>query len=162
KESLARSKVDIFAYQDAVGAGYVPYVNTYTPERRLASLNELYRQYAQWHTGTGKRIWSDLEIWEMDGTKGYSGAFPASCERVKRQLELEAPHVEMLTLYAWHGYMQDPRSTHEKPNLKAQALFTAYREWLDKLSSRQRAGGGIRYATSKASNPNSFSQRIRS
>ncbi len=130
KELLARSKVDIFAYQDAVGAGYVPYIYTYTPERRLALLNDAYRQYAQWHAGTGKRIWSDLEIWEMDGTQGYSGAFAASFERVKRQMELEAPHVEMLTLYAWHGYMQDPKSTAEKPNPKARALFTAYRALL--------------------------------
>jgi hypothetical protein len=156
-ELLARSKVDIFAYQDAVGAGYVPYKNTYNPERRLALLNDAYRRYAQWHAGTRKRIWSDLEVWEMDGTQGYTGAFAASFARVKRQIELEAPHVEMLTLYAWHGYMQDPKSTAEKPNPKARALFTAYREWLDKISSCQRAGGSIRYSStwndSRQSNP---------
>jgi hypothetical protein len=66
----------------------------------------------------------------MDGTKGYSGAYPPAFERIKRQMELEAPHVEMLTLYAWHGYVQDPRNTAEKPNPKAQAVFTAYCKWI--------------------------------
>jgi len=130
KEQLVKSKVDIFAYQDAVGTGYVPNQYTYKPERRLAMLTDVYRQYAEWHEGTGKKIWSDFEAWEMDGTKGYSGAYPATFDRVKRQMELEAPYVEMLTLYAWHGYVQDPRNTSEKPNSKARALFTQYYQWI--------------------------------
>lgn len=128
KELLAKSKVDIFAYQDAVGGGYVPYENTYDPEKRIAMLDTVYAQYALWHAETGKQIWSVLEFWEMDGTQGYSGAYPAAFERVKRQMEIEAPHVEMLTGYAWHGYMQSPNVSAEKPNPKARELFDAYRQ----------------------------------
>jgi hypothetical protein len=93
-------------------------------------LKDAYRQYAQWHAETGKRIWSDMEIWEMDGTKEYSGAYPASFERVKQQIEIEFPHVEMLTCYAWHGYMQCPESTAETPNPKGRKLFNAYLRWV--------------------------------
>ncbi len=128
-ESLAKSKIDIFAYQDAVGAGYVPYANTYDPEKRIAMLDKVYAQYALWHAGTGKRIWSDLEIWEMDGKQGYSGAYPAAFDRVRRQIAIEVPHVEMLTGYAWHGYLQPPNASAEKPIQKARELFEAYRRF---------------------------------
>ena len=130
KESLAKSKVDIFAYQDAVGAGYVPYKYTYKPEERIATLDELYARYARWHVDTGKRIWSDLEIWEMDGKQGYRAAYPATFERVKRQIAIEAGHVAMLTGYAWHGYMQSPNASAEKPIPQARALFEAYRKFV--------------------------------
>ncbi len=129
KELLAKSKVDIFAYQDAVGAGYVPYKYTYKPEERMATLDEIYSRYARWHVDSGKRFWSDLEILEMDGKQGYSAAYPATFERVKRQIEIEAKHVEMLTGYAWHGYMQSPNASAEKPIPKARALFEAYRKF---------------------------------
>jgi hypothetical protein len=36
---LESSRVDIFCYQDAVGAGYIPYQNTYDPAKRLAQLD---------------------------------------------------------------------------------------------------------------------------
>ncbi|MBI3920232.1 MAG: DUF4434 domain-containing protein, partial [Armatimonadetes bacterium] len=71
KESLAASHVDIFCYQDAVGAGYVPYQYTYIPESRIAILDEVFRGYRRLHEGTDKHLWGDLEIWEMDGSKGY-------------------------------------------------------------------------------------------
>ncbi len=132
KESLMKSKVDIFAYQDAVGAGYVPYKNTYDPDKRIAMLGKTYAQYARWHAETGKRIWSDLEVWEMNGKQGYSGAYPAAFERVKRQIEIEAPHVEMLTGYAWHGYLQSPNASAERPIPKARELFEAYRKRIDR------------------------------
>ena len=44
----------------------------------------------------------------MDGTQGYSGAYPASFERVRRQIEIEHQYVPVLTAYAWHNYMHDP------------------------------------------------------
>jgi hypothetical protein len=129
KEALMKSYVDIFAYQDAVGAGYVPYEYTYDAAKRIAMLDKIYAQYALWHKETKKRIWSDLEVWEMDGTQGYAGAYPALFERVKKQIEIEAPYVEMLTGYAWHGYFQAPNASAEKPTPKARELFAAYRKY---------------------------------
>lgn len=129
KESLVKSEVDIFAYQDAVGAGYVPYTYTYEPEKRIAMLEEVYARYALWHAETKKRIWSVVEVWEMDGSQGYAAPYPASFGRVKKQMQIQGPHVEMLTGYAWHGYFQAPSTSAERPISKAQQLFEAYREF---------------------------------
>jgi hypothetical protein len=67
RELLAASHVDIFAYQDAVGAGYRPGVYTYDPETRLAVLEEAFATYRDWHAGSGKHFWADLELWQMQG-----------------------------------------------------------------------------------------------
>ncbi|MBM3290681.1 MAG: DUF4434 domain-containing protein [Candidatus Hydrogenedentes bacterium] len=129
-EQIAASEVDIFAYQDAVGAGYVPYEYTYRPEKRIAALDELYKTYSAWHADAGKHVWSDLEVWEMDGNQGYAGAYAAPFARVKQQIEIESRHAEVLTGYAYHGYLQAPGSPAEKPNARAQTLYTGYRAYV--------------------------------
>jgi hypothetical protein len=123
---ITASSVDIFAYQDAVGAGYIPYRYTYQPTQRIAMLKEIFETYARLHDGTGKEIWANVEIWEMDGTQGYAAPYPAPFERVRQQIDIESPHVKLLTGYAWHGFMQPPSATHEKPNPIANKLFEEY------------------------------------
>lgn len=127
---IAASAVDIFAYQDAVGAGYVPYEYTYRPEKRIVELDELYKTYSAWHADVGKHFWADLEVWEMDGSQGYAGAYAAPFGRVKQQIDIESRHAEVLTGYAYHGYLQAPESAAEKPNARAQTLDTGYRAYL--------------------------------
>jgi hypothetical protein len=51
---------------------------------------------------------------------------------VKRQIAIEATHVEMLTGYAWHGYLQPPNAAAEKPIPKARELLEAYRRFADR------------------------------
>ena len=132
-ELLAASAVDIFAYQDAVGAGYVPYEYTYLPEKRMAMLDEVYTKYAAWHATSSKHFWSDLEIWEMNGSQGYGGSFPASFLRVKQQIDIECRHAEVLTAYAYHGYMQAGGGSSEKPVPLAQTLYSDYVHYLESL-----------------------------
>jgi hypothetical protein len=127
---LKASEVDIVAYQDAVGSGYIPYVNTFRPEKRIATLETIYKKYTSWHVDIPKHIWSDLEIWEMDGSQGYGGAYPAEFSRVKRQIEIESKHVGLLTGYAYHGYLQSPASAHEQTVKKARTLFKDYSAYL--------------------------------
>jgi hypothetical protein len=131
KESLRASSVDIVAYQDAVGSGYVPYKNTFNPENRMRMLDEMYARYAAWHEGTDKHCWTDLEIWEMDGKHGYSASYPPPFSRVRRQIETEAKYVPMITAYEWHGMMQDPKLKRPSVDERAYALFEAYRAYLD-------------------------------
>lgn len=126
REILAASHVDIFAYQDAVGSGYVPFRNTWNSENRIAMLDEIYTMYGDWHAGSHKHIWADLEIWEMDGSQGYSGGYPPTFSRVKRQIDIEAKYVEWLTAYAYHGYLQDPRSKQKAHDERAVRLYEEY------------------------------------
>ena len=129
REIIARSEVDIICYQDAVGTGYIPYQYTWNPERRIAMLEEIFTRYQSWHEGTDKHIWSDLEVWEMDGKSGYTNPYPPSFARVKRQLEIEAAHVPVLTAYAWHGYLHPPLAKG-KVDLRARTLYQDYETYL--------------------------------
>jgi hypothetical protein len=133
-ELLASSAVDIFAYQDAVGTGYVPYKYTYRPENRIAMLDAIYEEYSAWHANTGKHFWSDLEIWQMDGSQGYGGSYPASFSRVKQQIDIECRYAEMLTGYAYHGFLQAPGASFEKPVAQAQELYQDYLDFRRGLS----------------------------
>jgi hypothetical protein len=127
---LRASQVDVFAYGDAVGAGYVPGKYTYQPENRLRMLDGIYRQYRAWHEGTGKHLWTDLELWEMDGSQGYAGACPAAWERVRRQLAAEAPYVEFITAYEISGFMQAPGAGARLKDVRAERLYSDYGAYL--------------------------------
>jgi hypothetical protein len=128
-ELLARSEVDIFAYQDAVGSGYVPYRNTWDPEKRMAMLDEVFGRYRQLHQGTEKHLWADLEIWEMDGTRGYAGAYPPAFSRVRRQIEKEAGYVELITAYEVFGFLEPPGSAWQLADRRAARLYREYAEY---------------------------------
>lgn len=133
RETLAASEVDIFAYQDAVGSGYVPYENTWDPHKRIAMLSEVYSSYASLHEGTDKHLWSDLETWEMDGTHGYSHSYPPAFSRVRGQIELEAPHVDVLSGYEYSGFFQHPGARVSLLDDRARALHDEYQTYLKGL-----------------------------
>lgn len=138
RDTLARSEVDIFAYQDAVGSGYVPYRNTFQPEQRIAMLPEVFRRYRELHAGTDKHLWADLELWEMDGSAGYSKAYPPPFSRVRKQIETEAPLVEMLTGYEIFGFLQVQGEGWRLKDRRATALAQEYRQYLSQLRQATR------------------------
>jgi hypothetical protein len=130
RDILARSKVDIFAYQDAVGSGYVPYENTFDPERRIAMLEEVYSSYAAAHRDSGKHLWANLEIWQMDGPE-YGHSYPPKFQRVRRQLQIAQRHVDVVTTYQLVGFMDPPESEVAVGGQRAIDLFEAYRDYYD-------------------------------
>lgn len=125
-ETIAASHVDVFAYQDAVGAGYDGDSYTYDPDVRIRQLVDLYKKYRAIHEDSGKHLWSDLELWEMDGTQGYSGAYPADFDRVRRQIEIESGSVEVITGYEWAGFLQQSDARSTLGDTRARALYRAY------------------------------------
>jgi len=131
-QSLNSSKVDIFAYQDAVGAGYIPYQYTYDPELRIATLDGIYESYADAHDGAWKHIWSDMEIWQMDGPN-YTNAYAADWSRVQRQMDIEIEHVQMITAYEFFGFMGIPGSDIELGGTSAGKLYDDYKDYYDSL-----------------------------
>ena len=128
---IAASHVDIFAYQDAVGAGFVPAPGdyySYDPENRLPTLGEIFEKYATWHAGNpDKEIWADVELWQMDGPE-YTGAYPADWSRVKRQIHAVRDHVSHIVLYEFGGFMESPDSDIELGGPGAVRLFNDYRK----------------------------------
>lgn len=144
---ISNSEADVFAYQDAVGAGYIGpiatclpacegphatfssgYAYTFNPDNRIADLGALFETYSSWHTDSDKIIWSDLEVWEMAGP-AYSGAYAASFDRVLQQIDAQAPHVDLISAYAYPGFMADPASSLEHGGELAIDLFADYREY---------------------------------
>jgi len=128
-ETLAASHVDIFAYQDAVGPGYVPYEYTYDPERRIRTLDKVFADYRQRHEGARKHLWADLEIWEMTGPT-YGNPYPPPWSRVARQLAIECRYVEMVTAYELTGFMEMPGSDLKLNDRRGEALYRAYEAYL--------------------------------
>jgi hypothetical protein len=135
KEILSTTKVDIVAYQDAVGAGYVPYRYTYDPEQRMQQLEEVYKAYEVAHCDSGKHLWSNLEIWEMDGPE-YKDAHPANFEGVIRQLHIESKHVDTVTAYQLVGYMSP--QCGPSGDGRAVDLFKRYRASIQPLLEKAR------------------------
>jgi hypothetical protein len=138
RETIRASRVDIIAPQDAVGSGYMPYVNTWDPSKRIANLDQIYSGYRDLHDRTGKHLWTDLEIWEMDGTHGYGHAYPPGFSRVRQQIDIEKNHVDMLTAYTYFGYMQHPGRKVPGADARAVKLYDDYLAYLRALP------GGIR------------------
>ncbi len=130
-EILRNSHVDIFAYQDAVGAGYKDYKYTLDPEQRIAELDEVYGHYRDTHAGTGKHLWTDLEIWRANPETGYAPFNPAPIGEVKRQIGIEAKYVEFITAYEFFCSMAPPESTLRLGGDEAVRLYEGYREWVD-------------------------------
>jgi hypothetical protein len=133
RETIAASKVDIIAPQDAVGSGYMPYVNTWDPYKRIAELPAIYAGYADVHAGTGKHLWTDLEIWEMDGKHGYSRSYPPKFARVRDQIRAQVEHVDMLTAYAYLGFLQHPGSARPNVDARSVELYEDYVAYLKAL-----------------------------
>ena len=132
-EVIRASRVDIFAPQDAVGAGYMPFVYTYDPAKRIAELDRIYAGYRRLFEGTGKHLWTDLEIWEMDGKSGYANSYPPKMERVRQQIEAQMRHVDMLTAYSYFGFMQHPGTAPVQRDERASKLYNDYVAYLKNL-----------------------------
>ena len=130
RDILAGSKVDIFAYQDAVGSGYVPYKNTFDPQRRIEMLDGVYSGYAKAHRESGKHLWSNLEIWQMDGPE-YAASYPPEFKRVQAQLDIEKKHVDVITGYQLLGFMDARDSEVALGGKRANDLFEAYRAYYE-------------------------------
>jgi hypothetical protein len=132
REILAQSRVDIFAYQDAVGSGYVPYKNTFDPEQRIRTLDDVYASYQKAHAKSGKHLWANLEVWQMKGPD-YGHSFPPSFDRVSRQLGIEKKYVDVVSSYELLGFMH-PESLQATPDAPAAQLFQAYRTHYDQTA----------------------------
>lgn len=128
-EALDESEVDILAYQDAVGSGYIPFENTFDPQRRIATLDGVYASYAKAHRESDIHLWTNLEIWQMDGPE-YSNAYPPGFDRVKQQLEIEKQYVDVMTTYCVLGFMDSSDSSVELGGPRAVQLYESYHDYV--------------------------------
>jgi len=126
---LNTSKVDIFAYQDAVGAGYKNYEYTHDPEIRIADLDSVYGYYSSLHENTNKHIWTDLEIWRSNPETGYTPFIPGPIDQIKKQINLEAKYVDFITGYEFFSMMEPEESTLKLGGDKAVILYNQYLDY---------------------------------
>ncbi len=129
-DDMKNSQIDIFAFQDAVGPGYIPGQYTYDPENRIAMLDDVFSSYRSSMNKVGKHMWSDLETWEMAGPT-YADAYPALWSRVIRQINIEKNYSDALSMYAYTGFLSSPESTVQIGGEKAVDLFEEYAAYAD-------------------------------
>lgn len=135
---LAAAHYDVLVYQDAVGAGYVPYKYTWNPENRLEQLDAVCRSYRDAHRGSGKHLWSDTETWQMAGPS-YGHPFPAAFSRVLRQMRIERKYFDTLTLYEFMATMMPPGVGMGPKDPRSADLYRKYKEYyMKKLTEAQR------------------------
>jgi len=93
------SAVDIFLYQDAVGSSTVNPAYHFDPQQRIQELGAQYEAIAQWHAGTGKHMWSSVEIWRASPTQDQRVAPSGLWDtEVAFQLYHEGPYAQAFVL----------------------------------------------------------------
>lgn len=96
---LEQLNVDFIAYQDEVGVQ-----KTHVEESAgyFERLQKLHQKAAK------ARLWADVEVFRFEGTAYKSAVFPASPERVIRQLEAVSPFVDKILIYQYTGMINKP------------------------------------------------------
>ena len=98
-------------------------------------LPDCYKRYNQAHMGTHKHIWTDLEIWKMDGPV-YGNAYAAEYKQIVRQIEIERPFVESISAYSMPLAYEDANARFKYMDDKGAAeLCNEYLVYYDKLKS---------------------------
>ena len=134
EDGMRNTQADIFAFQDAVGPGYIPGKYTYDPEQRIAMLDSIFSTYKAMTDKIGKHLWSDSEDWQMDGPT-YANAYPATWSRVERQFDIEKKYASVISMYAYTGFLSSPSSTVKIGGDKAVALYNSYKSFADSYKS---------------------------
>jgi hypothetical protein len=98
-------------------------------------LQEVYAGYARAHRDSEKHLWTNLEIWQMDGPE-YGNSYPPEFARVEEQLNIQKNHVDVISTYTLLGFMEPPSSTVQLGGPTAVALFEAYREYYRATAER--------------------------
>jgi hypothetical protein len=99
--------IDIYSYQDTVGAGTI-HVNGYGAYYySLAARNQRIYQLVNSgllyslkliHAQTGTEFQINAEGWEMDGSVGYGGAYAGDWSRIQTQLNAYSTYTENIML----------------------------------------------------------------
>ena len=120
-EQLRALDVDHVAYQCEVGVR----------KTRVEELDEIFARLKAVHEKAGVPLWADVEVFTFEGETYRSPLLPAPFERVRRQLEAIAPHVEKLLCYQYLGMMHPPHSPVFAGHPSSAKLYTEYKAWVD-------------------------------
>ena len=120
-EQLRALDVDHVAYQCEVGVR----------KTRVEELDEIFARLKAVHEKAGVPLWADVEVFTFEGETYRSPLLPAPFERVRRQLEAMAPHVEKLLCYQYLGMMNPPHSPVFAGHPSSARLYREYKEWVD-------------------------------
>ncbi|TAH64377.1 MAG: DUF4434 domain-containing protein [Anaerolineaceae bacterium] len=134
--ALSNSSVDIFNYQDSVGAGYdeTTFTYTYNPQIRINQMDAMYQKYLIEHQNSNqnKHFWANIEAWEMTGPE-YTNAYAADYLRYKQQLDIVSKYVESISSYETGGFLESPSSAVKLGGQPAIDLYTHYKNYYDEF-----------------------------
>ena len=109
--------LDYIAWQDEVG------VHKSTADQTgdyYAGLSKAFQKAGR------SALWADIELFDFDGQVYRSALIPTTMERLSRQIEAVAPHVEKLLSYAYPGLMARPGSIASDGRKEPEKLYADY------------------------------------
>lgn len=116
---LERIDADMIAYQDEVG------VRKSLPEQTAAYYEALRRV----HDRAGRAaLWADMELFDFESVVYRSALIPADIGRVKRQLEIISPYVDVVLCYQYMGLMNRPGTNAFCGHPDSLKLYEGYRK----------------------------------
>lgn len=122
-KQLERLEADIVAYQDEVGCR----------KGALDTSAAIFEKLRRVHDKVPQRaLWADIEVFRWEGQPNVTTTplIPAPFERIKRQLEAVSPYVDVVTIYQYQGFFNQPGSKAPAGHPDATRLYRDYVSWL--------------------------------
>lgn len=124
-KQLDELNVDFIAYQDEIGV----------EKTKIEESGAIFERLQKMHQKSGRsQLWADVEVFQFSGEVYRSEAVSASAERVIKQLEAVAPHVEKILIYQYIGLINKPDSKSFAGRPQSAQLYTGLVDsgWLKK------------------------------
>lgn len=121
---LDQSGLTAVAYQDGIGVSTAVHVTAPPDPERNARIFSTARAL---HDRTDVELWGNVEIFSFENDIFFQPLIPAPFERVSRQIEHAAPHVDRLVSYTVPGLMTSQEVCPGLGVPDTERLYRAYR-----------------------------------
>jgi hypothetical protein len=126
-ELVERANIDILAPQDYGGRSNNTGEAIAIVEKQVAALGKMRKPLAD----IGVSLWSNCELFDLEGSPdGRSYCIAGPIERIKQQIELQAPLVEKLICYQYQGIMNRHTDLVNIGHPGTDKLYTDYAAYL--------------------------------
>ncbi len=127
-EELKRLGLTVIAYQDGVGCGSGR-ATPVPPENN----RRLYAALRAAHDRAGVTLWANTEAFVFENAIWAQPLLPAPFERLRRQIEEAAPHVDRIVSYTVPGLLTSQTICPDLGAPATESLYQEYRRYLQKL-----------------------------
>lgn len=125
QDTVKGTGIDIIAVQDGIGCRREP-IDDHDEERikALGNVDRWFRASLRGikKSGNTSELWADIETFTEKVEKGKSVFYPASIERIIKQIAIEEPFVKKVTSFSFQAYQDSDKN---------EGLFESYQKYVD-------------------------------